>query len=764
MQSFFLHLLNMSITASWLAVAIMLFRVLFRKMPKTLTVFLWALVGVRLLFPFSVESAFSVIPSAQTVPTDILQAETPIIQSGFPAINTIVNPILSETLAPSPSDSVDPLQVLTDVACVIWVVGIAVMLGYTVFSYLRLHRKVREAALLEKNIYLCDRIASPFILGIFRVRIYLPSAMDQADVPYVLAHENAHIRRRDYLWKPLGFLLLTVYWFNPVLWVAYVLLCRDIELACDEKVLATLGTEIKQPYANALINCNASRKSIAACPLAFGEGSVAGRVKSVLHYKKPTVWLIALAIIASIVIAVCFLTDPPSEQPDEPIQIEQHDIVNAIYKPTSGNAESYGVNGSMLEQYLSETSWQETDVPQEELDESGSVTFWVSGFSKKITVYAKKDGDSFAYAVITQYATTSQDTKTTYYRASDGDYQKAVSLLRRGYSDAERIPYRDGTTFFYSHTTSERELVRSQDLRYVDFEPKTFERLISELAKQDWIDDYLHERAELFYDGRIYYGGNWLYFGFDQKVVYYGRHYCTVSDKIMQMLRAVHDAPIYPDELVQRYPLLFGLDASEGLTVYCGQMAPDSFSWSVLPNTYRGQFVFATSPLGCKHEDLLLILDRYGLTREEVGVEYRQILHSSFGVGFPAQYSMDDYNRFLKALFWGDADNWGIGTRLQDVSDNAVTVSVETFLTGRTISETLTVSPRYAVLTMKNGTATDTAWFESTQKTLTPNQTYKLRYELGELPPGDYTLALTVISDRHNQQEERTYHIPFSIE
>lgn len=313
MKDMFLHLFNMSITAGWLALAVMLFRVLFKKAPKSLTVVLWALVGVRLLFPVSVESVLSLIPSRETVPTDIMYAETPTIHTGLPHINTIVNPILSETLAPAPSDSVNPMQTVTSIACTVWLVGIAAMLAYTAFSYLRLHLKVREASPLEQNVYLCDHIDTPFLLGIVKPRIYLPSAINQSDIPYVLAHERAHIKRRDYLWKPLGFLLLTVYWFNPVLWLAYVLLCRDIETACDEKVLATHGSEIKKPYANALINCSIKRNTVAACPLAFGEVSVVKRVKSVLHYKKPAVWLIALAVIASIVIAVCFLTDPITE-------------------------------------------------------------------------------------------------------------------------------------------------------------------------------------------------------------------------------------------------------------------------------------------------------------------------------------------------------------------------------------------------------------------------------------------------------------------
>lgn len=657
MQTVFLHLLNMSITASWLALAVFLLRLCLKKAPKAIAVALWALVGIRLLFPFSVESIFSLIPSRETVPTDILYAETPTIHSGIPVVNTLVNPILSETLAPSATDSVNPMQVVTSIACTVWLIGIAVMLAYTALSYLRLYHRVREASPHEQNVFLCDRIASPFILGVVKPRIYLPSGMNETDIPYVLAHERAHLKRHDHIWKPLGFLLLTVYWFNPVLWIAYVLLCRDIETACDEKVLATLGSEIKKPYADALINCSVKRPTVAACPLAFGEGNVSLRVKSVLHYKKPAVWLIALAVAASVILAVCFLTDPEPEPESAGTsgEIAQHEICHAIHRPAGENAKGFGVNGSMLEQYLSEADWQPVDAPPTALDEAGSVKFWLDHFLKEITVYAKKGGDTFAYAAVTKYAITADAPQTTYYRASDGDYQKAVSLLRHCYSDAERIPYRDGTTFFYANTVSESESVRPQDLRYADFEPKTFERLLSALSRQKWTDDYLREREELFFDGRISYGGNWLYFGFDQNVVYYGRHSCIVSDGIMRMIREMYDAPDNSDELVQKYPLLFGLDTSKGVTVYCGQMAPNHFSWSILPNACRTRSAFSPSPLGCMHEDLLLILDRYGLTRDEVDVTRQTILHSSYAVILPEGYDADDYDRFLEAKFWGDA-------------------------------------------------------------------------------------------------------------
>ena len=313
MEAVFLKLLNMSITASWLVFAVFLLRILFRKAPKFVSMLLWALVGIRLVCPFSLKSILSVIPNPEPVPSEILTAEHPVIQSGISAVNETMNPVLSETFAPSAETGASPLGSLAFIASVLWLCGIVVLLLYTAVSYRRIHKSVREAALYQGNVWLCDRIDTPFIFGVLRPRVFLPSDIEKADLPYVLAHEQAHLKRRDHLWKPLGFLLVTVYWFNPVLWVAYILFCKDMELACDERVLRTLGAACKKPYSNALINCSVPRKRISACPLAFGETGVKERVRSVLNYKKPAFWLAAVAVVAVAVAALVFLTNPETE-------------------------------------------------------------------------------------------------------------------------------------------------------------------------------------------------------------------------------------------------------------------------------------------------------------------------------------------------------------------------------------------------------------------------------------------------------------------
>lgn len=317
LQNVFLHLLNMSITAGWLVLAVVVLRLVFRRAPKWIHCLLWVLVALRLLFPVSIESALSIIPSAETVPVDTFMYDTPVINSGVPVVDNAVNPVLSDNFAPQPENSANPMQVLTGLATYVWVVGAALMLLYAAISTLRLRLRVRESVRLRDNVYRCDRIWTPFILGIIRPRIYLPTTLSDADTYSVVAHEMAHIQRRDHWWKPWGFLLLTVYWFNPLLWVGYVLLCRDIEAACDERVIRDMDLTQRKSYSDTLLACSAPRHLITACPLAFGETGVKSRIKSVLNYKKPAFWLIIVAIIATTVAAVCLLTDPKPIVSDE---------------------------------------------------------------------------------------------------------------------------------------------------------------------------------------------------------------------------------------------------------------------------------------------------------------------------------------------------------------------------------------------------------------------------------------------------------------
>ncbi len=310
METVFIKLLNMSVSAGWLVLAVMLFRFLFKRVPKWANVTMWALVGIRLVCPFSFKSVFSLIPSSETVPEGILYAQNPEIHSGISAFNSVINPVISNSFAPSMANSVNPMQVIMILAANVWILGAVSMLIYTAVSFFLVKRKVREAFILEKGIWQGDGVKTPFILGIIRPKIYLPVTLSDEDKEYVIAHERAHIKRGDHLIKPFAFLLLSLYWFNPLMWAAYVLLCRDIELACDEKVVKSMGEEVKKPYSEALVNCSAPSRRIAACPLAFGETGVKARIKNVLRYKKPALAVIVLSVLICTVLAVCFLTDP----------------------------------------------------------------------------------------------------------------------------------------------------------------------------------------------------------------------------------------------------------------------------------------------------------------------------------------------------------------------------------------------------------------------------------------------------------------------
>lgn len=314
MAAVFLKLLNLSISASWLVLAVLVLRLISKRAPKWVNVLLWGIVALRLMLPFSVESALSLIPSAETVSPAVVQFDpAPTITSGVNIIDNAVNPSLSEHFAAVPTASVNPLYVWTEIAGWVWLIGLGAMLLYALVSYLRLRRRVSVSLCVRENIYLCDAISSPFILGVVKPRIYLPSGLDEVQRQNVLSHERAHLARRDHWWKPLGFALLAVYWFNPALWLAYTLLCRDIELACDERVIRTMDESAVKTYSTVLLACSMPRKAVITCPLAFGEIGVKERVRNALHYKKPAFWVVAASVAVCIVVAVCFLTNPPTD-------------------------------------------------------------------------------------------------------------------------------------------------------------------------------------------------------------------------------------------------------------------------------------------------------------------------------------------------------------------------------------------------------------------------------------------------------------------
>ena len=363
MSAVFLKLFNMSITAGWLILFVLLVRIILKKAPNWTKCLLWGFVGLRLVFPFSIESVLSLVPSAEIFPpSNMLSTAPPQIDSGFSTINQVVNPYITETYI----EHGNQFPSLISVFSVIWVIGLIIILIYGIVSYSTLYVKVRASIVHKENVYLCDNIDSPFILGIVKPKIYMPSGFSNEQMEYIIAHEKAHLKRKDHWWKPLGFALLSVYWFNPLIWIAYVLLCRDIELACDEKVIKDMENADMKGYSETLLNCSSTHRKVLICPLAFGEISVKGRVKAMLNYKKPAFYVVAAAVTSCVILGTCFLTNP-----------EKND-----------NTISLGVNSSITEDTISkntETNTNENTQPNTENTEDNSTEITKSETEKENT-------------------------------------------------------------------------------------------------------------------------------------------------------------------------------------------------------------------------------------------------------------------------------------------------------------------------------------------------------------------------------------------
>ena len=378
MNYVFLKLLNMSLAASWAIAAVIVLRFCLRKAPKWLRCVLWAIVAIRLVCPFSLESMFSLIPSAEIIsPTAVQHASAPLIDTGIPVVNNTLNPIIRAAADPTSEDQISLLQFWSFVGSIVWISGLTILLGYAIFSFLRIRRKTEEGIRLYDNVYICDAVKSPFILGLIRPRIYLPSDTEETQLDYVLAHEYAHLKRKDHWWKPFGYVLLAVYWFNPLVWAAYILLCRDIELACDEKAVRDMNMDGRKAYSKALLDCSIKRRMIMACPLAFGEVGVKERVKTVLNYRKPAFWLILAAVVTCIAAAFCFLTNPKkSDTLAERIDSERDELIEQIgtlisqaeavrYSITDWELTVNQVNGERADCYFG-ANWISSRSPEED--------------------------------------------------------------------------------------------------------------------------------------------------------------------------------------------------------------------------------------------------------------------------------------------------------------------------------------------------------------------------------------------------------------
>jgi beta-lactamase regulating signal transducer with metallopeptidase domain len=312
MSELFLTVLNMSLTASYVILFVIIVRLLLKKAPKFISYVLWGVVAFRLIIPFSFESMFSLIPrnaNAVPIPHDIIYQQTPQINSRIEA----VDPFVSQSLpAPTAGASANPFQIYVEIGAYIWVFGIIALLVYSLVSILILKRQLKSAQLIEKNIFQVHNLQTPFVLGLVRPKIYLPVGLSKEEQNYILIHEQTHIHRKDHIIKIIAFLIVSIHWFNPLVWIAFVLMSTDMELSCDERVLKVMDEDIKKPYANTLLSLATGRHILNGSPLAFGEGNVKGRIKNVLNYRKPGFWIIFFSIIIVAAVAIGLAANPKS--------------------------------------------------------------------------------------------------------------------------------------------------------------------------------------------------------------------------------------------------------------------------------------------------------------------------------------------------------------------------------------------------------------------------------------------------------------------
>ncbi len=315
MSDILLKIFKMNIQASIIILVVLVLRLLLKKSPKWITVLLWAIVAVRLIFPFSFESKISLMPKANTISNEIINVSNTSQKSEAISDNNDTstdNDSLVGNINTDPSIITDTQNKTILILDIVWISGASVILLYAAVSYLHLYKRLNKAVLLKENIYQCEAVKSPFVLGFIKPKIYLPFNISEQNSEYVIAHEKAHIKRLDYIIKPLGFLILSINWFNPLVWVSFIVFCKDIELACDEKVIKNYNSIQRADYSQALLNCSINQHAVVICPIAFGEVGVKVRIKSVLNYKNPALFTVIIAVIAIIATSACFLTDPIS--------------------------------------------------------------------------------------------------------------------------------------------------------------------------------------------------------------------------------------------------------------------------------------------------------------------------------------------------------------------------------------------------------------------------------------------------------------------
>ena len=716
MTEFFLNVVNMSISASWLVCAVLLLRLLLKKAPKWINVLLWGIVAVRLICPFSFESVLSLIPSSQTINPEIA-LNAPVIDSGVTIIDNVINPIIGEaTISLQPEKDVNLFQFIMPYLAGVWLVGIATLLIYTLISFLRLKRKIGTAVLLRDNIYQSEAVVSPFVLGIIKPKIYLPFNMNGQDMEHVIAHEQAHLRRKDHLWKPLGFLILTLHWFNPMVWLGYILLCRDIELACDEKVVKELNNEQRADYSEALLSCSVNRRMIAACPLAFGEVGVKDRIKSVLNYKKPAFWIIVVAIVVSITVAVCFLTNPVNtsiyNSSYETGKCLYSYVVSADKETKSNELVFYITSDGKVYKIFSDGTTDELGVLKESDYTAEELEAAIKNQDAKLNIGNIKNAYELSDCIFLQ---KSNGTVYLVQFFSDGRIMSVFKLNRIDKSDISNFSGSEKLAWNYnpslSHTAHyTRAFAFDCEYTYVDAtctggefwnleaegQPRGTNIRFEKEKKIYWTpaedDENPIDKSEVtltVYNGdtkmqqhtvifecvsRDYSTGDiyefYLKDAMEFALVYSEYGYLTFVERSSTSNVGGADGPSNVigsttiDGLKVKYPQFFNVSTVGGLTVYIWQMSKDNYS-CYLANTSMeaisdNSFAY---DIGASISEMRAILTTYDIDRNDITIQpVRNPLSSYY-------YVIDTaYRTKVKELFWKDSSNVDVSNNSQSAT------------------------------------------------------------------------------------------------
>ena len=696
MADIFLKIVNMSISASWIVLAVLLLRLLLKKAPKWITVLLWGVVGLRLIMPFSLESVFSLIPSGETI-SKAPDAPRPHFESGVAIIDNQVNDYLGGHYYEGVTRPTGYFADITTILAIVWIVGIVVLLAYTIISYLRVKNKIGTAVLLRDNIYQSENVVSPFVLGIIKPKIYLPFNMNEQDMNHVIAHENAHIRRKDHWWKPFGFLVLALHWFNPLMWLGYVLLCRDIELACDEKVVKEFDNDQKADYSQALLTCSVNRRIIAACPLAFGEVGVKNRVKSVLNYKKPAFWIVVVAIITSIAVAICFLTNPKTKtwQSDNytiMCNVISAECDNVVYEYMYGTLNvdypyicvnwTNNTNDTLCfgDEFIIYKNGKELK-PKDEIGFDAILHVVKPGKSKSENyVLSSYDLEKGATYRLEKSFYLESNPEQKYIAFISFSVDTRFSFIGKQYA-GEKIVYENGS--FSSIIYTNDNIPQFKISEQLEFLYKTEEALNYEWKKIDGIQKIKLEKSNFddLFTSEIWHDGitaktirknnlnafssfdlnGTKYYLLEQKNgdIYIAQSNGNTSDfrwlfKMKEISKTSsaelenNNASANLSQLKEKYPQFFNVSTDGGLTVYIWQMSKDNYSCHLANTSMEAisdnSFAY---DIGTTIPEMRAILTTYDIDQKDITVQPVINPLSSY------YYEIDDaYRAKIKELFW----------------------------------------------------------------------------------------------------------------